>query len=77
MNIQEIETLLKEVESKVKQIEKLISHYGTAYPVAKDELDIMKERQFGARKGTRKRAAAQKFGFQLDSQRIAMTDDSD
>jgi septation ring formation regulator EzrA len=41
MNIQEIETLLKEVESKVKQIEKLISHYGTAYPVAKDELDIM------------------------------------
>jgi len=43
----------------------------------KDELDIMKERQFGARKGTRKRAAAQKFGFQLDSQRIAMTDDSD
>jgi hypothetical protein len=43
----------------------------------KDELDVMKERQFGTRKSTRKRAAAQKFGFQLNSQQIVMTEDSD
>lgn len=42
----------------------------------KDVLDVMKARQYGSRKSTRKRAAAQKFGFQLNSQCIAMTDDS-
>ena len=43
----------------------------------KDELDIMKERQFGSRRGTRIRAAARKFGFQLNSQQIALTEDSE
>ena len=43
----------------------------------KDELDIMKARQFGTRKSTRKRAAARKFGFLLNSQCIAMTEDSE
>jgi hypothetical protein len=43
----------------------------------KDALDIMKARQYGSRKSTRKRAAAQNFGFQINSQQIALTDDSD
>lgn len=42
----------------------------------KDELDIMKERQFGTRRGTRARAAAKKFDFQLNSQHIALSEDS-
>ena len=37
----------------------------------------MKERQFGSRRSTRVRAAAQKFGFQLNSQQIALTEDSE
>jgi hypothetical protein len=43
----------------------------------KDVLDVMKERQYGVRRSTRQRAAAKNFGFQLNSQCIAMTDDSD
>jgi DDE superfamily endonuclease len=43
----------------------------------KDELDIMKERQFGRRKSERKRGVAKAFGFQLNSQQIAMSEDSE
>jgi hypothetical protein len=43
----------------------------------KDELDVMKERQYGTRKSTRKRAAAQNLGYMLNSQQIALTEDSD
>jgi hypothetical protein len=43
----------------------------------KDVLDVMKERQFGARKGTRKRGAAKAFGFQVNSQQLALSEDSD
>jgi hypothetical protein len=43
----------------------------------KDELDIMKQRQHGERKSTRKRSQAQTFGFQLNSQQIAMSEDSE
>jgi len=43
----------------------------------KDELDIMKERQFGIRKSARKRAQASAFGFQLNSSQLALTSDSE
>ena len=44
---------------------------------SKDELDIMKERQFGTRKSARKRAQVSAFGFQLNSSQIALTSDSE
>jgi len=44
---------------------------------SKDELDIMKERQFGTRKSVRKRSQASAFGFQLNSSQIALTSDSE
>jgi len=44
---------------------------------SKDELDIMKERQYGTRKSARKRAQASAFGFQLNSSQIALTSDSE
>ena len=43
----------------------------------KDVLDVMKVRQFGTRKGQRKRAAAKAFGFQINSQQVAMSEDSE
>lgn len=43
----------------------------------KDELDVMKERQYGSRKSERKRAAPSFFGYQISSQQIAMSEDSD
>jgi hypothetical protein len=43
----------------------------------KDVLDIMKIRQFGTRKGQRKRAAVKAFGYQVSSQQVAMSGDSD
>jgi hypothetical protein len=43
----------------------------------KDQLDVMKERAYGTRKSDRKRVAAHAFGFQLNSQQIAMSEDSD
>lgn len=42
----------------------------------KDELDVMKERQYGSRKSDRKRAAPKNFGFQISSQQIALSEDS-
>lgn len=42
----------------------------------KDELDVMKERQYGSRKSDRKRAAPKNFGFQICSQQIALSEDS-
>jgi len=42
----------------------------------KDELDVMKERQYGSRKSERKRAAPENFGYQLSSQHIALSEDS-
>jgi hypothetical protein len=42
----------------------------------KDVLDVMKERQFGARQSTRKRSAPKPFGYALNSQQIALSDDS-
>jgi DDE superfamily endonuclease len=43
----------------------------------KDVLDVMKERQFGTRKGARKRAAPKPFGYALNSQQLALSEDSD
>lgn len=43
----------------------------------KDELDIMKERQFGSRKSDRKRAVPKPFGYQLNSQQVALSEDSE
>jgi hypothetical protein len=43
----------------------------------KDELDVMKERAYGTRKSERKRTAPIAFGFQINSQQIAMSEDSD
>lgn len=42
----------------------------------KDALDIMKEIKQGERKGGRKRKQAKSFGFQINSQQIAMSEDS-
>ena len=42
----------------------------------KDELDVMKQRQYGSRKSDRKRAAPKNFGFQINSQQIALSEDS-
>ena len=44
---------------------------------ATDVLDVMKKRQFGLRKSTRKRGVAKAFGFQLDSSQIALSEDSE
>jgi hypothetical protein len=43
----------------------------------KDELDVMKTRVFGTRRSNRKRSAFASFGFQLNSQQIAMSEDSE
>ena len=43
----------------------------------KDELDVMKERQYGSRRSERKRAASATFGYQLSSSQIAMSEDSE
>jgi len=43
----------------------------------KDELDILKERQFGSRKSARKRQQAHAFGHQLVSSQIQIDSDSD
>jgi hypothetical protein len=42
----------------------------------KDELDALKERQYGSRKSERKRAAPKNFGFLINSQQIALSEDS-
>lgn len=42
----------------------------------KDELDVMKERQYGSRRSDRKRAAPKNFGYQVNSQQIALSEDS-
>ena len=42
-----------------------------------NELDVIKQREFGERKGTRQRKQARPHGFQLNSQAITMTEDSD
>jgi hypothetical protein len=41
-----------------------------------DELDVMKERQYGSRKSDRKRAAPKNFGYQISSQQIELSEDS-
>jgi hypothetical protein len=43
----------------------------------KDELDVMKERQYGSRKSTRKRAQPSVSGYMLNSSLIHLTEDSD
>lgn len=43
----------------------------------KDVLDVMKQRQYGTRKSERKRPQTALFGYTLNSQQIAMTDDSE
>jgi hypothetical protein len=42
----------------------------------KDELDVLKERQYGSRKSERKRAAPKNFGFLINTQQIALSEDS-
>jgi DDE superfamily endonuclease len=42
-----------------------------------DELDVSKARAIGPRKSTRESKPAAAFGYQISSQRIAMTEDSD
>jgi hypothetical protein len=42
----------------------------------KDELDVLKERQYGSRKSDRKRVAPSNFGYQINTQQIAMSEDS-
>ena len=39
--IQDIVLRIENLDRKVEQLAKLISHYGLAYPVASGELDIM------------------------------------
>jgi len=41
-----------------------------------DELDLMKARQYGARKSERKRAAPKPFGYTVNSSQIALSEDS-
>lgn len=43
----------------------------------KDVLDVMKQRQFGERKSDRKRKQPKLSGYFINSQQVAMTDDSD
>ena len=43
----------------------------------KDVLDIMKERQFGTRRGERKRKQASMFGYVVNSQQLAYSGDSE
>ena len=43
---------------------------------SEDELDVSQPRQFG-KQGKRQRTQAKSFGYQLDSQAVAMTEDSD
>lgn len=43
----------------------------------KDELDMMKARQYGTRKSTREKIKAKQHGYQISSQHIAMTEDSE
>lgn len=43
----------------------------------KDELDVMKERQFGTRRSERKRNSVKAFGYQLNSQQVALSEDSE
>lgn len=43
----------------------------------KDELDVMKERQYGSRKSTRKRSQVSVSGYMLNSSQIHLTEDSD
>jgi hypothetical protein len=43
----------------------------------KDVLDLMKERQYGQRKGTRKRTQTALSGYVLNSSQIAMSEDSE
>jgi hypothetical protein len=44
----------------------------------KDVLDVMKATQFGERKGDRKRKQIKQIGsYMINSQQIAMTDDSE
>ena len=42
-----------------------------------DELDVMKERQFGTRKSDRKRKESSTFGYQINSEQIAFTSSSE
>jgi len=43
----------------------------------KDELDVMKERVFGTRKSDRKKSQVKPFGYQISSDKIALSDDSE
>jgi len=43
----------------------------------KDVLDIMKERQYGARKSDRKRTTSKAFGYQISTSQIPLSEDSD
>ena len=43
----------------------------------KDVLDILKERQFGARKSEQKRSQAMMFGYVVNSQQVAYSGDSE
>jgi hypothetical protein len=43
----------------------------------KDELDVMKERQYGSRKSARKRSQPAVSGYMLNSSQIHLTEDSE